>query len=221
VTPRFSGWLVLALLAIARRLMPPRDVRWHDAMRAEITYLPAREAVRWAAGCLSAAIQARFTVMQTGDFKISRLVMAVETIGCFGFLTLGWFEITFGASGVVHQSLDAIERNYLPYPGGAYIVGMLFAGAIIGLIGPIGLMLGARYVLAGRALASRALAWACIGALLGYMVLGGIAGRIYGPPDFQPSFEMALLLSLLPIAGIAHLHWLSRSGTRPHPALAA
>jgi hypothetical protein len=221
MSPRFSSWRVRALLAIARRLMPPHQVRWYDAMRTEITYLPAHAAVRWAAGCLFAAIQARFTAMQTGNFKISRLVMAIETIGCFGFLTLGWFEITFGASGVVHHSIDVIERNYLPYPGGAYIVGMLFAGAIIGLIGPIGLMLGARYVLAGRALASRALAWACIGALLGYMVLGGIAGRIYGPPDFQPSFAMALLFSLLPIAGIAHLHWLSRSGTPPQPALAA
>jgi hypothetical protein len=221
VSPRLSTWLVRALLAIARRLMPSHRAHWHAAMHAESAYLPAREAVRWAAGCLFAAIQARFIAMQTGDFRISRLVMAIETLGCFGFLTLGWYEITFGASGVVHHSIDVIERNYLPYPGGAYIVGMLFSGAIIGVVGPIGLILGARYVLAGQALRSRAMTWACIGALLGYLVLGGIAGRIYGPPDFRPSFEMALLFSLLPIAGIAHLHWLSRSRASPQPGLAA
>lgn len=220
MTARLGRRLARALLAIACSLMPAGRAHWRVAMHNEFDYLPPAEAVRWATGCLSAALQARFEAMKTGDLHISRLVMLVETIGCFGCLALGWFEIMFGATGVVHHSTDVIQRNYLPYPGGAYVVTLLFAGAITGLIGPLGLFLGARYVMLGRALASRALTWTCIGVLLGYLILAGIGGFLYGPPDFRPSFEMAVLFSVLPIAGIAHLHWLSRPREALQPGLA-
>lgn len=39
--------------------------------------------------------------MNTGDYRVSRGVMLVEATGAFGPLTLAWFEIVFGASGIV------------------------------------------------------------------------------------------------------------------------
>jgi hypothetical protein len=195
------------LFALGRALMPHSRRAWIDAMRAEADYLPAHGATRWASGCLYAAIQERLH-MNTGDFRISRWVMLVETLGCFGFMTLGWFVVTFGYSGLLRRDWDVVTKNYLPYPGGAFIFSMIALGAIVGLVGPVGLYLGGRYFLTGRGLANRKLAGVLIAAPLVYVV-ASMAGYFVGPPDWHSNLALGVMCVLLPVVGIAHLAWLA------------
>jgi hypothetical protein len=197
------------ILRLACRLMPPERRGWAEAMRSESAYLPPGAALRWSLGCLLAAFTERFAPMKTGDFRISRWVMSIETLGCFGFLTLAWFEITFGASGLVRHDWDIVTNNYATYPGGIFIFSMIVLGSIVGLVGPVGLFLGLRYVSSGRALTNRVLGFALLAALLVYM-LAGIAGYFIGPPDFHSQPGFTLLVIVLPAAGIAHLMHLAR-----------
>lgn len=57
--------------------------------------------------------------------------MAVETLGCFGFLTLGWFEITFGASGLVVAFGRALANRRLGYT----LVGAVLVYSLAGVAG--------------------------------------------------------------------------------------
>lgn len=197
------------LFALARSLMPPARRDWWEAMRAETAYLPKHDATRWALGCLFAAFRERLMPMNTNDFRVSRWVMLVETLGCFGPLTLGWYEITFGDSGVVRHTWNVVAKYYLPIPGGAYLFAMIVLGAIVGLVGPIGLWLGMRFVAMGRALKNAALGYTLFAAPLVYG-LAGFLGRFFGPPDFHPDPAMTILFVILPAAGIAHLVFLAR-----------
>jgi hypothetical protein len=197
------------LFALARRLMPPERRVWSEAMHAESAYLPDRDAARWALGCLFTATRERFLPMNTKDLRISRWVMLVEALGCFGPMTLGWYEITLGDSGLLRHTAAIVSKYYLPIPGGAYLFSMIVLGTIVGVVGPIGLYLGLRYVASGRGLGNRAFGCALIAAPLVYE-LGGVLGLLFGPPDFHPDPAMAVLFVLLPIAGIAHLMMLER-----------
>ena len=147
--------------------------------------------------------------MNTGDFRISHWVMVVETLGCFGFMALGWFDVTFGPSGLVRHNWEIVTKNYLGYPGGAFIFSMIMLGSIVGLVGPIGLYLGARYIVTGRGLANRALARVLIAAPLVYVVAFCV-GYFVGPPDWQADLALGVMCVLRPVAGIAHLAWLAK-----------
>ncbi len=212
--------IVRAALRLASWLMPPDRRQWAEAMRAEVAYLPSRGAMRWVLGCLS-AVKERLRPMNAGDLRISRWVMLIETLGCFGFLTLGWFEITFGASGLVRHDSDIVTKHYMAYPGGTYIFAMIVLGSIVGLVGPIGLFLGLRFVAFGRAPAHRMLGYALIAALLLYF-LAGAAGWVLGPPDFRPDGPgFAVLFFFAPLAGVLHLLYLARPVQPLRPAAVA
>jgi hypothetical protein len=183
-------------------------------MRAELPYLSnEHERLRWAFGCLVAAIKQRFAPMDTGTFRISRWVMLIETLGCFVPLTIGWLDLNFGPSGIIRHTPEIIERFYLSAPGGAFIVSMLFAGAVVSVLGPIGLWLGLRYVFVGRGIRNRTVGITLIGVPIALNVLGTIAGFLVGPEDFKVSFEVTLLFVILPVVGIAHLMYLAKPET--------
>lgn len=202
------NWLAGVLMRLALRIMPPRQREWADAMHAEIFHVEGVERVSWAFGCLIATLKQRLSPMNTGDHSVSRWVMAIETVGCFGPLTFAWYEITFGPSGVVRLSGEAIEKLFLPYPGGPYILAMMVGAAIVGLIGVVGLALGLRYVITGRGLQQRAVGFVLIGSLAAYCVLGAIAGYAAGPPQFAVDPGSTLLFGVLPTVGIAHLMYM-------------
>ncbi|MCC7463832.1 MAG: hypothetical protein IT480_15395, partial [Gammaproteobacteria bacterium] len=101
--------------------------------------------------------------MNTGNCRVARWVMLIEAIGVFGPLTRAWYEITFGASGIVRLSGAIIDRKFPNYPGGSYILVMMLLNGVIGVAGPVGLFLGLRYVLMGRGIESRALGWTLAG----------------------------------------------------------
>jgi hypothetical protein len=188
---------------------------WARTMRAEFHYVSASDRLSWAFGCVIAAIKQRLVPMNTGDLRISRWVMLIEALGCFGPQVLGWYLLVFDQPGIIHYSVAEIERWYLPQPGGLFIVSMLYVGAIVGLIGPIGLFFGLRYVLTGRALDNTALGAVLIGAPIALTLGGWIAGVLVGPPDFRPMFDVVFVFTFLPVAVIAHLMYLAR---RPIPA---
>jgi len=147
--------------------------------------------------------------MNTGDFRISRWVMGVETLGCFGFMTLGWLVVAFGPSGLARHTPEIVSTYYLGYPGGAFVFFMIALGSVVGLVGPIGLYLGGRYIATGRGLADRRLAGVLIAAPLVY-VLASMAGYFAGPPDWHGDVALGVMCVLLPVVGIAHLAWLAR-----------
>jgi hypothetical protein len=209
-----------ALLTLAHWLMPRQRREWLEAMRAETAHLPAHAATAWAAGALVTAIKQRFMPMNTGDFRVARWVVLVETLGAFGFLTLGWFEVTFGASGLIHHDWQSIEKHYLTVQGGGYIVIMWLAGAVIWLVGPIGLYLGLRYVVWGRGLRNRAFGCSLVAIQSVFAIAGGVAGYLVGPVEFRVDPGMTLLFTLLPIAVILHLMYLGRT-TPDTPMLVA
>lgn len=214
--------LALLCLRLAEWLLRETHAEWVRAMRAELSSLSnERERLPWAFGCLVAAIKQRLAPMDTGTFRISRWVMLIETLGCFVPLTIGWLDLNFGPSGMIRHTPEVIERFYLSAPGGAFIVSMLFAGAVVSVLGPIGLVLGLRYVLVGRGIRHRAVGITLITIPIALNVLGTIAGFLVGPEDFKVSFESTLLFVILPVVGIAHLMYLAKPAAPTSAAVLA
>ncbi len=195
---------------MARWLLPPERRDWADAMRAEADYVSQGERLCWALGCVWTALKLRFDPMNTGDYRVSRGVMLVEAIGAFGPLTLAWFEIVFGASGLVRLSGAIIDKYFLAYPGGSYILVMMFVNGVVGWLGPIGLFLGLRYVLTGRGIEGRTLGWVLTGVPVAANLLGTVAAKFWGPPDFHVPLTFTFLFAWLPAAVILHLMWVAR-----------
>jgi hypothetical protein len=209
------------LFDAVRQLLPPERRNWAQAMRAEADYVSQDERLRWALGCVWTAIKQRFAPMHTGDYRVSRWVMLVEAIGSFGPLTLGWFEIVFGRSGVVRLTGEIVDKNFMTYPGGRFILVMMFVNSVTGLLGPVGLLIGLRYVLTGRGIESRMLGWTMAAVPVVVNLIGTIAGRFWGPPDFQVPLTFIFLFAWLPAAVILHLMWLARPVQISPPVAAA
>jgi hypothetical protein len=204
-----------SLLRLAEKIMPREHAEWIGAMRAELAHMPSRAALTWAFGCVVAAIKRRLVPMQLGTLRIPRWVMFVEVIGSFVPLTLGWYAITFGQPGVLRHAWDLIDRTYQSVPGGTYIVTMLLTGIVIGLLGPVGLFLGLRYVFTGRALGNSVLGYTLIVVPLVYAVIATFAGYLVGPPDFAPIWSLTIVFTVVPVACVAHLMYLARPDDTP------
>jgi hypothetical protein len=212
------------LFGLARRLMPPGRETWFDAMRAEAHYLDGAKRLRWAFGCFITALKQRFAPMDTGNFRVSRWVMLVETLGAFGPITLAWWTIAFGQPGLLRMSPATMEKLFLNYPGdpgGPYVLAMLIVGTVVGLLGPIGLFLGLRFVTTGVGLRNRALALTLMGLPIAAHVLGTIAGFVVGPVDFGFStfgfWLYTVMWTAIPVAVIWHLSILGRRPESPPP----
>jgi len=213
-----TTWVAANMLAVARRVLPEGRRAWADAMDAELSHLPPDAELRWAFGCLLAAIKQGLSSMKTGTFRVNRWIMLVEIIGCFGFLTLAWWEFTFGPSGVVRLNGEIVDKVFLGSPGGGYLLGLMILFAFTGLVGPVGLWLGLRYVLSNRALDNRALGITLIAAPA-VQWIAGLIGMIWMPTgDFATGLELLVLCTLLPIAGVLHLMYLAKPASPPSGA---
>jgi len=205
-------WPAAALLRLACGLMPQDRREWSEAMKAELHHLPRAAASGWAAGCLIAALRQRFTPMHTGSFRINRWVFLLETLGFFGPATLAWWEFTFGPSGAAYFGSKMFAMHFQNLPVEVQYTLALHAGhALTGLVAPIGLFLGLRYVFLNRALDNRAFGYALIGALVLQTTAGIIGVLGHGVPPLLPG--LFLLLIGLPIAGVAHLMYLAKPMT--------
>ena len=108
-----------------------------------------------------------------------------------------------------------IEKTFFGHPGGPFLFWVMVASTVTGLVAPMGLFLGLRYVVQGRALDNRVVGWSMIGVTLGLNVVGAIAGYIIGPEDFHVMPGLTLLMVVPPLAGVLHFMFLARPAVLP------
>ena len=169
-----------------------------------------RDALVWAFGCLVAGFRERVNVMLFGNLKIARWVLAAEMLLCFLPLTMGWLDAIGGDSGIIRLDMHIIQTDFAGAKMFALVA--MFASAILGAVGPIGLIAAFRSIVLGRPVRG----WFGIALLIGPILCGAvtIASRwaIGGPEAFNPHaygtfdfWSAILLLSVLPALGAAHL----------------
>lgn len=215
--------IAFLVFRLAGKIMPCERGEWVEAMRAELPHMSARAALIWSTGCVITAIKQRVVAMRVGTLRIPGWVMFVETIGAFGPLTMSWYAVALDQPGVLHYSWNTISTHYLPFPGGPYIITMLLTSVVVGLLGPIGLFFGLRYVVTGRGIASRMLGYSLLIVPLLSVVIGTIAGHLVGPADFEVRWSHIVGFFgfiLVPMACVLHLMFLERPD-RAQPAFAA
>ena len=185
--------------------------QWGRAMRAELEHIDRDyEALRWACGCALAAITLRRTDMGLGTLRVSRFVLALEMALCFVPITLGWYDVMFGMSGVAWLDVDTVERYYLGSTEGVAVLTTLLVWAVAGLFGPLGLVVAARHIVFGRALRHGWLSLLLIAGPIG-------VGAVYLAANFVTGSEWSIsrvgfyvLFVAVPLAGALHLRYLGR-----------
>jgi hypothetical protein len=205
-SPTVRRRLAQALLRQTAWILPKPRRPWAEAMSSELDHLDNdREALRWSASCLIAGIRERGHAMITGNLKIARWVLIPEMLLCFGPPSIGWWDATFGDYGVVGLNADIIHRYFAGASGTAALVRMISA-AIVGLLGPAGLIAAARLIMLRRAMSRTLGAMLIIGPTihLGF----SLTRFIISPPLLVVTLDEVILLGLLPLAGALHLAWL-------------
>jgi hypothetical protein len=206
--------LTLVLIRCVDQVLPASRADWAKAMRAELDHLQDDEdALAWAMGCLVAASKERIVTMLTGNLKISRWILLPEMLLCFVPLTIGWLDAIGGNSGIVRLNGDVIQKHFLQVPGGTVILAALIAGAILGVLGPLGLTAAFRLVVSGHPPRNRWLRTALVAGPVAYGVLtlvirvalGGADALGFDAADSFDFWSGVLLLSALPALGAVHM----------------
>jgi hypothetical protein len=203
--------LISLCLRLATALMSKDDREWSQAMHAELDRVPDDDRLIWALGCVIAAIERRFDTMRAGNLQVSRGVLLLELMVCFVPITFGWWDSVFGQAGVARLDPSVIQQYFLATPLGRAILGMMIGGALIGLVGPIGLFLSSRAVVTGAGLRSRRLGVAMIAGVTLYIVASLLLRLVAGPGAYAATFSFVVLIGALPALGIAHLMYFSRA----------
>ncbi len=216
-TKSFSRRLAFGLIQCATRLLPKTRREWARSMDSELQHLESDfEALVWAIGCTIASIKERINAMNIGDFKISRWILAPEMALCFAPLTFAWWDGVFGVSGIVRLNMEVIQQYFIGTPGGVITLVMMFSVAILGVLGPVGLLAAFRLITLGRPIRSRSLSMALIGGpiLLGIICVARslIMESGLGVQVVEKS-GVLLLFSVLPVVGAAHILYLGSSNT--------
>jgi hypothetical protein len=178
-------------------------------------------------GCLVAASKERIVTMVTGNLKISRWILLPEMLLCFVPLTFGWLDAIGGSSDVMRLGGDAIQKRFLQVPGGSFILAALLAGAILGVLGPLGLTAAFRLVFSGHPPRNQWLWTALFAGPIAYgvltvfirLALGGSGALALNAADSFDFWSGVLLLSALPALGAAHM--LRLAPPSPQKTLAA
>lgn len=205
---------------LAARLMGQQAGEWSQAMRAELDHVHANDRLSWAFGCLLAAIKQRFTSMRIGTLRVSRGILLLELVACFLPMTLGWWDTVFGRFGLSQMNLTVIREYFLHSPLGASILAMMIGAAVIGLVGPIGLLLTSRVVTTGTGLRNRRLGLVMIAGVACFAIASIALRVLNGPGAYAATFSFILLIAVLPALGIAHLIYLAQPRSGPTPATA-
>lgn len=184
---------------------------WLRAMHAELAHVPADERLMWSLGCVMAALKRRFQTMRTGNLQISRGLLFLELLVCFAPITLGWWDAVFGPSGVLGLNQSIVQEHFSATPLSRVILGMMIGAAVIGLIGPIGLLLASRAVVTGAGLRSRTLGIAMIAGIALYIAASILLRMLFGPGAYAATLSFIVLIGALPALGTAHLMYLSRA----------
>jgi hypothetical protein len=151
--------------------------------------------------------------MLMGNLRISRWLLTPEMLLCFVPLTLFWLDSIGGDSGIIRLDADIIHKYFVGVRGGTIELAAMLAGAILGALGPLGLIAALRLIVLNRPLRS---AWLRRGLVIGPLLFGVLTllahAAIAGPDAFRArsleAFDFwsgMLLLSVLPALGAAHL----------------
>jgi hypothetical protein len=201
--------VAIALIHFAIRLIPRTRITWAQGMLSELQYVHGDgKAVQWAFGCLITGIKLRINIMITRNLKIARWIFLPEILLCFVPLSIAWRDSIFGGSGVIRLNGDLIHRYFIGVPGGELVLLWMISTAILGALGPVGLIAGFLAVL-GRPLRTR---WLCTALVIGPILYGVLVVisrfAVAGPAASftEVDFWRALvLLSALPALGAAHM----------------
>jgi hypothetical protein len=88
------------LMTLASSVLPDARRDWGAAMRAELDYAKSdAAALSWAFGCVLAGMKERVHTMMISNGRISRWVLIVEWLACFGPLTALWCFAVANAFG--------------------------------------------------------------------------------------------------------------------------
>jgi hypothetical protein len=161
-------------------------------MRTELEYAESEAlALTWAMGCVSASFQERVNVMLSSTARISRPVLVLEWLMCFGPLTLLW---AVAVTLIVGHG-----------PTVEIVVPTLF-----GTLGPVGLgfALNATF---SKSHGPRWLPLALVAASVALVALqlGNAVGSGMRTQWFESDLQVFVLLSVLPLVGALHLMQLS------------
>jgi hypothetical protein len=189
--------IAAALVDRAARWLPPRRCEWGDAMRAELHHVKSdRHALEWALGCVLASLTERVRAMNVSSLRVSRWLLVLEWLVCFGPLTLLWIAaVTFIGRGAGPSS-------------------DLIAAMLLGALGPIALVAALIGTVFPGAFPRR---WLIKSLLLGFFVLGSMQFlamvKTLGFRWFAFDWSLIVLLAVLPLLGCLHLHYASRLAT--------
>lgn len=154
--------------------------------------------------------------MNWGTLRVSRFVLALEMVLCFVPLTFVWVDVVVGNSGVAWLDPESIQRYYLGNTEGVAALAKMFAGALIGVLGPLGLIMGLRYIVFGRALQR---GWVSSLMIAGPIVLGVVyvTANLADDTRWWPAWiGFYVMFVALPALGAAHLLYLGkRNNTQP------
>ncbi len=205
--------LAYGLIRFAAWLLPKNRADWARSMHSELHHLENDfEALIWALGCAVASLKEGLNAMTIGNLKISRWILVPEMALCFVPLTLAWLDGVFGMSGIIRLNMDVIQQYFIGSPAGVTALMTMFSTAILGVLGPVGLIMAIRLIVLDRSIRSRSLGMALIGGpiLIGIIHLARSLIIDKGLQIFD-ALALLLLFSILPAIGAAHLLYLGSS----------
>jgi hypothetical protein len=152
--------------------------------------------------------------MDMGTLRVSGFVLVLEMALCFVPITFGWFDVMFGMSGVAWLDGPTIDL-YVGTPVGVAMLAKMLAkmlvGAVIGLLGPLGLVVAMRQIVLGRALRRGWVSAALVGGPILLATVYVVANLASGTEFSIEWGGFYVLFTVLPLAGAVHLSYLGRS----------
>jgi hypothetical protein len=164
-------------------------------MSAEAEYLPDRAVLNWAIGCVIATTKMRCIEMFTLRRDVSRPIITLEILVCFGSLVFAGVQFAW----ISFQAPSLISHVK---PGASIVTGVL-----LGVAGVLGIAQGLRQVLKNRHIPiSSAFSIAT--------AAGAFAAATWAADSSTWLSRDLILLCVLPAVGAWHLRYLS------HPSCA-
>ena len=160
--------------------------------------------------------------MVIGDLKISRWVLAPELLLCFVPLAMGWMDVVWGVSGITKLTPEIVERFFLNTPRGTFTLVYMILEAVLGLLSPIVLALGAAFIIFKRPVLTRGQATGLIAVALAISAI--LAARLIvdlfalnSDPNLGGFATAVLMFSILPAVGVAHMYYLGGKAAQVAP----
>ena len=204
--------MALVLMRLAARLLPPARADWARAMLGEIYHMNQdTQALVWAVSCITASLTMRIKAMIIGNLKISRWVLTPELLFCFTPLTLAWYDSIFGTSGIIQLNPEIVQRYFLNSTTGTIALIIMVTLSVLGIFGPLGLVIAIRTIAQGRCLTDKRL---LIALCTMPVLLGAIhftSWLLMGTSIKFDHWAGLILVSLLPALGAVHMRYLSPS----------